>query len=418
MRIKLTKSAIDAIKTPAKGRAVLIDTATPGLALIITRNDSRVFYAVRWSAGKVRWIRLGALAEMTVDDAKRKAREVNSALADGVDPNAQKRQARNAVTLGDVWTSYRAAVAKAPRTMAEDAGLWTRYLEPWGGKRLADITSAQVQRLYNRISAGEMDRESLDRFGHKRPIKGGASAARHTVKLLREIFNAMAKTFGLVDNPAKGIRQKKEASCDRYLTPDEFPAFWSALEAQDELLRDALKLALFTGQRRANLLAMQWEHVNLNFKTWTIPASEMKSRRPHTVPLPMQAMAILERRRQTNPTGQWVLANPESSTGYLRNPESAIERIWKSAEIPPFSLHDLRRSTATWLNATGASEATTAAILAHAHRNVTGVYMKATADNMRQSLQAAADAMEKAAGVAPATPVPAVQSQAQSAGAA
>ena len=248
MRLKLTKSAIDGIEAPAKGRIVLVDTATPGLSVVITKNNARTYYVIRWANGRVKWIRLGPVAELTVDAARRKARPVNSDLASDVDPNAIKRQAREAATLAEVWTAYRETIKKAPKTMLEDAGLWARYLEPWAAKRISDIAPDDVQRLYTRVAAGNMERESMDRFGNKHKIKGGPSAARHAVKLLREIFNAMGKTktFKVAENPAKDVQvQKAEAQVDisppkkchsfgvpcrlkkmrRCATPSRFPCF-------------------------------------------------------------------------------------------------------------------------------------------------------------------------------------------------
>src|SRR4051812_28324486 len=103
MKLKLSKSALDQIAAPAKGRLTVHDTATPGLAVQITSNNSRTFYTVRWRNGKVLWVRLGAVGELTLDEARRKARAANSDIADDVDPNAEKRKAREAGTLGDLW---------------------------------------------------------------------------------------------------------------------------------------------------------------------------------------------------------------------------------------------------------------------------------------------------------------------------
>ncbi len=392
MKIKLTKQALERIAAPVKGRLNVFDTEEPGLAVQVTSDDSRTFYVIKWDPvnHKSKWARLGSLEEMTLDQARTAARAPRSEIREGRDPNATKRESREAATLADVWTAYRSQIKKAPRTLAEDAGLWSRYLEPWAGKRLTDITAAMVQKLYSRIADGEMAREMVDKFGRTRPVKGGPSAARHTVKLLREMFNAMGKTFAMPVNPAAGIHQQREMDCERYIRQEEFAAFWEALEQQDELIRDALKLALFTGQRRANLLAMRWDAVNLDFKTWTIPAAEMKSRRSHTVPLTTQAMEILHRRRAVGRNGEWVLANPDSATGHLVNPEKAIERIWKAAGIPAFSLHDLRRTTGSWLDA---RESVVAAVLAHRRKGATAVYTRADVDGMRKALQRMADEM-------------------------
>jgi integrase len=227
-----------------------------------------------------------------------------------------------------------------------------------------------------------------------RPIKGGVIAANRTMQLLRAMWNACGK--GL--NPATGIRKEQEHACDRYLTAEEFPLFWAALHGQGELMQDLLKFAMFTAQRRSTLITAKWDEINLPFKTWTIPAAKMKAGKSHVVPLIPQAMELLKQRRKTDPTGEWIFSSAQADTGHVDNPQKALATIAKTAGILPITLHDLRRTTATWMNSTGASESTIAALLAHSYRNVTGVYAKATADTVRMALERAVAAMMTATG--------------------
>jgi integrase len=395
-RFKFTKTALAAVACPeGKAKYRVHDTESSGLSMLVTANGARAFYYYKWANGRPIEEKLGTVDELTPDQARTIVDKKNAQLRANIDPRAEKKAAREASTLGDMWTTYRTDVKKAERTLAEDLGLWNRYLAKWEGKRLADVTEEAVQKLYNRIAAGEFDGESTDKFGRVRKVKGGPSAARHTVKLLREMFSACNKTFRLQGrNPATDIRREKEESCTRYLTAEEFPAFWTALQEQSELIRDVIKMALFTAQRRAVLLSMEWAEVNLDFATWTIRADKMKSRKAHVVPLVPQAIEILKRRKEAAEEGAVWVFDSKGASGRINNPEKALARINAVAKLtPPISLHDLRRTTATWANSTGASEATIAGFLAHKHRSVTGIYAKATADTMRVALKNAVDSM-------------------------
>ena len=150
MKMKLTKTAIQSIPAPAKGRLTIHDTATPGLCVRITENDARAFYVCRWMDGKMKFVKLGDAGAMTVEEAQRLARKVNSDIADHVDPNARKRAAREAATLGDMWETYRMAVSKGVRTMqGKMQGCGVDTLAPWEGKRLAEVTEdASANELY------------------------------------------------------------------------------------------------------------------------------------------------------------------------------------------------------------------------------------------------------------------------------
>lgn len=389
MKKKLTMTAILAQPHPKKGRLTIHDTATPGLCVRITESGSRTFYLCRWKDGKVRWVRLGGVAEMTVEQAQRAARDGNADLAAGVDPNAEKRARREAGTLGAMWAVYldSAAMAeKRERTKEEDGGLWRRYLEPWSGRRLSDVTEEAVQSLYQKIRTGKMGREMEDSRGRKRPVKGGLTAANRTMALLSGMFSECAKMFGMAGyNPAREVRKGKEEASNRFLTQEEMAAFWRAMEGQSELLQDLLKLALFTMQRRSTLLTMRWDEVQLSFKTWTIPAAKMKGGVKHVVPLSPQAMEVLERRRKADPKGEWVLAT-DAVSGHLEEPKKGLAAICKAAGVDPVTLHDLRRTAATWAVDKGASYPNVRALLAHKAKDVTGIYAKETADGMRKAV--------------------------------
>jgi integrase len=201
------------------------------------------------------------------------------------------------------------------------------------------------------------------------------------------MFSECAKAFGMAGyNPAREVRKMKEEACERWLTADELAAVWTAMEKQSETIQDLVKLALFTMQRRSTLLTMRWDEVQLPFKTWTIPAAKMKGKKSHTVPLSPQAMEILERRRKANLTSEWVFAT-DSASGHLEEPKKAIAAIWVAAGVSPFTLHDLRRTAATWAVDKGASYPNVAAMLAHKRKDVTGIYAKATADGMRKAAE-------------------------------
>jgi len=230
-------------------------------------------------------------------------------------------------------------------------------------------------------------------------------AANRAVALLSIMYNAVGEDFGISINPARGVKRLKEAPRERFLNDAEIGPFMQAVDTLDgDLAKDFIHLALYTGQRRANLQAMRWEDISLPFATWTIERGEMKGGRGHVVPLVPQALAILQRRRDSNAEGEWVFPT-SSKSGHIEEPKKAIKLAATAAGIPDLSTHDLRRTCATWLNSLGASEGTIAALLAHKRQSVTGaVYVKATLDTVRAALVKAADAMDKAAGIAPATP--------------
>jgi len=58
--------------------------------------------------------------------------------------------------------------------------------------------------------------------------------------------------------------------------------------------------------RPGELRHAEWSEIDLNAAVWTIPANKMKMRRPHRVPLSIQALEILSDLRSITGTGQYV----------------------------------------------------------------------------------------------------------------
>lgn len=71
-------------------------------------------------------------------------------------------------------------------------------------------------------------------------------------------------------------------SRSRFVLPDEMPRLMLAMEHEsNELVRDFVKLALFTGARRSNVLAMQWPDVHIERREWHIAMT--KNGEPHSM---------------------------------------------------------------------------------------------------------------------------------------
>jgi len=64
-------------------------------------------------------------------------------------------------------------------------------------------------------------------------------------------------------------------------------------EYRSPITRAALKLAMYTGLRPGVIASVPWSEINLHAAEWHIPGERMKMRHDHIVPLPRQALAVL-----------------------------------------------------------------------------------------------------------------------------
>jgi integrase len=197
-------------------------------------------------------------------------------------------------------------------------------------------------------------------------------------------------------NPATRLRKYTEESRDRFVEADEFPRFWTALEAEpNEKLRDYFKIALFTGQRRGNVLSMRWEDINLDSATWTIPKTKTGK---HSVPLTVAAVEILKRRREeAAEDAVYVFPSRQHGCGHLVEPTPVWRSILKRAGIENLRIHDLRRSMGSWQAITNASLPIIGKTLGHSQAQTTSGYARLSSDPVRAAMETATAAMMDAA---------------------
>lgn len=89
--------------------------------------------------------------------------------------------------------------------------------------------------------------------------------------------------------------QGHESNHYPFLTPKELPDFFKALSGYtgSALVVLAARLLIITGLRTGELRGAFWDEVNISKAVWEIPASRMKMRRPHVVPLSGKLLRLL-----------------------------------------------------------------------------------------------------------------------------
>src|SRR6202008_1038847 len=103
-RIKLTKSAIDALPTP-KSDVVYWDAASPGFGVKVTPKGRKVFVVLYRTGGAgSKWCKytIGPYGRVTLHQARVAAQKVFAAKLEGRDPAAEKRGARRRIVADRV----------------------------------------------------------------------------------------------------------------------------------------------------------------------------------------------------------------------------------------------------------------------------------------------------------------------------
>lgn len=371
VRVRLTKRVIEAAASPAKGEPVrfLRDTELRGFSVRLTAG-SRSFVFERRIHGPVRSMTIGAVGEMTVEQARAIVHEKIVAIAKGDDPAEVKRAGREAWTWGQLVEAYRERYL--PRleacTQANEESYLKNYLNGWTGRKLSAITRGDVAAVHASI-------------GRAHPF-----AANRVVTFLRKLFN-LADEWGVFGgaNPATKITMFPEPSRERFLSREELDRFLEALaEVDDPALRAVFFILLLTGARRGEVLAMEWAHLDLERGLWRLPTT--KAHRAHLIPLPVAARAAIAAvpRIEGNPylfVGRW-------SRGHLAGVRTAWEGLLDRAALEDVRLHDLRRTLGSWLAIEGASIALIGKVLGHSQLETTAIYARLNVDPLRVALEA------------------------------
>jgi integrase len=380
--LNFTKVSLKALPLPPPGkRETYHDLKTNGLQIRITNSGAKTFSVYRWVKGssKPERITLGRFPDLSVEQARSMAAEINATIAKGDNPANAIRKFKGELTLGGLFSEYMERYAKIhKKSWKEDQKQFDRYMKRFSARKLSSLKPNDFMHLHHKIGA-----------------ENGQYAANRLLSLLRAMYNR-AKEWGFwsKDNPTQGIKKFKEKSRDRFLQADELPKFFQALEDEDnEIMRDYFLVSLLTGARRANVLAMRWSDVKLERGEWRI--EETKTGDAQTIPLTSEVIDILQKRKKHADS---IFVFPGiGKSGHMVEPKSGWKRIMIRAGLQDVRIHDLRRTLGSWQAATGSSLPIIGKSLNHKNPSTTAIYARLDIDPVRKSVEVAGEAILKAA---------------------
>jgi integrase len=225
-------------------------------------------------------------------------------------------------------------------------------LPAWRERKIAEIKRADVRALLDGIEGDVLP---------NRVLTG-----------IKTIFRFAMSRDWIEASPVEGIEKPKaETERDRVLSMEEVAAIWTAAELLGFPFGHYLRTLALTGQRRTEVASMRWSDVDLNAATWTMPASATKSDRGHVVPL---SQPVVEMLRALPRLGKYVFTHDgDTHVSGFAKAKSRLDGFLAAAgaQIAPWTLHDLRRTTATHMVRLGVSMEIVARVLGHAPAGVT-----------------------------------------------
>lgn len=376
----LTVAMIDKADCPA-GRSwrPLWDATQPGLVVRIYQTGTKSYwYSYRVPGGgrqvARQWVKLGDVGALSLKDARTAAKAKAGEVAKGGDPAAERREEkrRERALLEPALDAYEASlkerhVVKRGNVMS----LLRRELqEPLGnGTDLATLTRADLVKRLEAVKAS-------GRPGTARELRTRAG-----------VFLGWCVDQGLIRaNPLAGWRQPRRTRAERVeqkgraLADSELAGFWRGATSQDWPFGPYLQVLLLLGQRRTETALMAWPDLILDpadavevwpdhpplVNVWRVPPEITKSGRPHFIPLPRQAVAILTLLPRLNKSDAVFPGRKgKPMTGWSKRLPDAYAAT-ENEGVAPWTPHDLRRTVRTGLGRLGVEPVIAELLLDHA----------------------------------------------------
>lgn len=382
-----------------------------GLYLLVETGGSRLWRQAYRFAGKQKTIALGAYPQVSLA-AARDARDANKRLlAANVDPSEQRKANKRAAeaahlttfnAVADAWLAKQRETAKSPTTLDKLTWIIDLVRPQIGQLQTGAIAPSDVLSALRKVEA--MGRHGKSRYETTKRCRATLSRvfSYAVAEGLREFdpAAAFAKSGHLTPPPTK--------SYPAIVEPKAFGALLRAIDGYDGKTetRLALQLLALTALRPGELRQLRWSWVadDAEKPAITLPAEVMKMRREHKVPLPHQAIVIVEQLRaltgwssmHANAGGDFIFPNaqPRRQIGKDGIPSkrpahrpmsegalgSALRRLGYSADV--HVPHGFRSSFSTLVNTSRLFDADVIeAALAHSNGNqIRTIYNRATYD--------------------------------------
>lgn len=261
-------------------------------------------------AGKEKRISLGTYPDTTLAAAREKRDVARRQLAAGIDPGHHRKVTKQATverasnsfeTIALEWAAKRSKVwgdSHREKTLA-----WFRSdLFPWLGARpIGEITARELLATLKRVES-----------------RGAIDKAHRLLQNCGQVFRYAVAAGVAERNPAVDLRDALATAQTVHRAaitePKAIGGLLRAIDAYEGgfVVKSALRLAPLVFVRPGELRTAEWAEIDLDKAEWNLPASKMKMREPHLVPLSRQAVQVLTEIQALTGRGRYVFPSARS----------------------------------------------------------------------------------------------------------
>lgn len=349
---RLSSRKVDTAKEPGR----LADGG--GLYLQITKTGSKSWlFMYSLHGGKRREKGLGSLASVGLAEAREKAAKFRALIADGKDP-MEVRERVDVPTFGAVATALINDLEvgwKNPKHRQQWRNTLATYCAPIWTKAVDLVDTDAIVEILRPLwtakpETGSRVRARIERVLDSAKVSGhrtGENPARWGGHL-KFILPGSTRGTGVRHHPA--------------LPYDQVADFVRGLKTRISTAARALEFLIHTAARTGEVIGAIWREIDFEAKTWTIPASRMKMKREHIVPLTEGALIVL-RAMAVCGTDPDAPIFPSRNGKPLSN--MAMDMLLRRMGCDDFTVHGFRSSFRDWAADHGFKNDWAEAALAH-----------------------------------------------------
>lgn len=401
---KLTKAKIAAFPAPDPSgkQTIYWDTEVKGFGVLCSgKTKSKSFVVQRENAAKIprRVIeRLDLMSsEYRLEDVRENAKEWLRLIGQSTDPKTQQPSSHD-ITLNQALDGYlKMRKDLRPVTTSEYKAAIRRHLSNWENLPLRTITPDMVETKHQAIKADVLAKARTTNAT-------GDATANATMRVLRLVWNyARDRDARLPENPVNRLHKAwyPDKRRDNIVNASDLPGFYQSLiKLQNSVHRDYLLLVLFTGLRRREAASLRWDDLDLIEGVIRIPASSTKAKRKLDLPMSDFICDLLASRRDVGRDGPFVFP-AISESGHIEEPRFALDQAAAAIGIK-VTVHDLRRTFITIAESCDISPYALKGLVNHSMgSDITGGYVIAGPERLREPMQKVADRLKELIGIDP-----------------
>jgi integrase len=363
---------------PDPKQITFIDTIDRGLALVLVlgAGGTKAFRVMTYVGGKSQSTKIGTYPNLSVKDARHKARELHE------DPDKFKAQAAAAENtfkaVAEEYLRRECGMQRDPngkatfksdklRSGAWRCGVLERLVYRTIGERpIGDIRRSEIVGLLDMIEAGELTDDNRD------PIKGGPVMADQTLAVIRKIMNWWATRSDDFRSPiVRGMARTKpkERARERTLTDDELRVVWKTADGGEGPFKRFLQFLLLTAARRTEAAGMAI--AELSNDDWTLPSARNKTKIDLVRPLSDEAKRVLSRAPKIAGCDFVFSTDGKSPISGFSKFKNEFD---EECGVKGWTLHDLRRTARSLMSRAGVNSDIAELCLGHTITGVRGTY--------------------------------------------